>query len=77
MFLDKYIFFAGSGASCVYGLLGAKQNGWHFLATEADVKNYETARKNVENNNMSKNILGKNNRCSFLKYIISYEDKMI
>ncbi|MFH4975049.1 hypothetical protein AB6A40_001758 [Gnathostoma spinigerum] len=26
----------GTGASCVYALLGAKQCGWHFVATDAD-----------------------------------------
>ncbi|KAI4874113.1 hypothetical protein NFI96_028158, partial [Prochilodus magdalenae] len=43
----------GTGASCIYPLLGASMNGWHFLATEVDDICYNYAKKNVEQNNMA------------------------
>ncbi|CAL9683930.1 unnamed protein product [Knipowitschia caucasica] len=44
----------GTGASCIYPLLGATMNGWYFLATEVDDICFNYAKKNVEQNNMSK-----------------------
>ncbi|XP_064613213.1 RNA N6-adenosine-methyltransferase mettl16-like [Liolophura sinensis] len=46
----------GSGASCVYPLLGCKMNNWHFLATEVDEENLVYARQNVEKNRFSEMI---------------------
>ncbi|CAG9537090.1 unnamed protein product [Cercopithifilaria johnstoni] len=46
----------GTGASCVYALLGAKQFGWRFLATDADPFAIEIASRNVEKNDMSERI---------------------
>ncbi|KAJ0063424.1 hypothetical protein NL108_002678 [Boleophthalmus pectinirostris] len=43
----------GTGASCIYPLLGATMNGWYFLATEVDDICFNYAKKNVEQNNMS------------------------
>ncbi|XP_072318879.1 RNA N(6)-adenosine-methyltransferase mettl16 [Eucyclogobius newberryi] len=43
----------GTGASCIYPLLGATLNGWYFLATEVDDICFNYAKKNVEQNNMS------------------------
>ncbi|XP_075957034.1 RNA N(6)-adenosine-methyltransferase mettl16 [Anarhichas minor] len=43
----------GTGASCIYPLLGATMNGWYFLATEVDDICFDYATKNVEQNNMS------------------------
>ncbi|XP_028856472.1 RNA N6-adenosine-methyltransferase mettl16-like [Denticeps clupeoides] len=43
----------GTGASCIYPLLGATMNDWHFLATEVDDICYNYAKKNVEQNNLS------------------------
>ncbi|MGH0162819.1 UNVERIFIED_CONTAM: hypothetical protein FKN15_043942 [Acipenser sinensis] len=43
----------GTGASCIYPLLGASMNGWFFLATEVDDMCYNYAKKNVEQNNLS------------------------
>ncbi|XP_076833452.1 RNA N(6)-adenosine-methyltransferase mettl16 [Brachyhypopomus gauderio] len=43
----------GTGASCIYPLLGASMNGWYFLATEVDDICYNYAKKNVEQNNMA------------------------
>ncbi|VDN89288.1 unnamed protein product [Brugia pahangi] len=46
----------GTGASCVYALLGAKQFGWRFLATDADPFAIEIANRNVQKNGMSERI---------------------
>ncbi|XP_072909379.1 RNA N(6)-adenosine-methyltransferase mettl16 [Hemitrygon akajei] len=43
----------GTGASCIYPLLGATMNGWFFLATEVDDMCFDYAMKNVEQNNLS------------------------
>ncbi|XP_060902451.1 RNA N6-adenosine-methyltransferase mettl16 [Labrus mixtus] len=43
----------GTGASCIYPLLGATMNGWYFLATEVDDVCFDYATKNVEQNNLS------------------------
>ncbi|CAN0142790.1 unnamed protein product, partial [Hapterophycus canaliculatus] len=40
----------GTGASCIYPLLGAKVAGWSFLATEIDPVSAEWADKNVRAN---------------------------
>lgn len=43
----------GTGASCIYPLLGATLNGWYFLATEVDDMCFNYAKKNVEKNNLA------------------------
>ncbi|XP_068236173.1 RNA N6-adenosine-methyltransferase mettl16 [Palaemon carinicauda] len=47
----------GCGASCIYPLLAAKQNGWYMLATEADEINFDCAVSNVKNNSMENHIV--------------------
>ncbi|CAM9946766.1 unnamed protein product [Pylaiella littoralis] len=42
----------GTGASCIYPLLGAKVAGWSFLATEIDAVSAEWAEKNVRSNGL-------------------------
>uniref|UniRef100_A0A183DYD8 U6 small nuclear RNA (adenine-(43)-N(6))-methyltransferase n=1 Tax=Gongylonema pulchrum TaxID=637853 RepID=A0A183DYD8_9BILA len=46
----------GTGASCVYALLGARQCGWRFLATDADPSAVQVATANVQRNNLSERI---------------------
>uniref|UniRef100_A0A2P2HZU5 U6 snRNA m(6)A methyltransferase n=1 Tax=Hirondellea gigas TaxID=1518452 RepID=A0A2P2HZU5_9CRUS len=46
----------GSGASCVYGLLGARQCGWHMLATDTDADSLAAAAANVASNNMQHSV---------------------
>ena len=50
--------FAGCGATCVYGLLGAVKNKWKFVASEADLGNYDHAQRNVQKNKMEDSIKG-------------------
>ncbi|CAM6128485.1 unnamed protein product [Calypogeia fissa] len=40
----------GTGANCIYPLLGAALNGWHFVATDITPVAVEWARKNLQNN---------------------------
>lgn len=49
---------SGTGASCIYPLLGATMNGWFFLATEVDDICFDYATKNVEQNNLSDLVKG-------------------
>ena len=51
--------WSGTGASCIYPLLGATMNGWYFLATEVDDICFDYATKNVEQNKLSDLIRGK------------------
>ncbi|KAK4227416.1 hypothetical protein QBC38DRAFT_509680 [Podospora fimiseda] len=47
----------GTGASCIYPLLGTIQRpSWHFIATDIDDKSLEHAKQNVEMNNLSDRI---------------------
>jgi len=43
----------------VYALLGAKLNGWKFIATDADATNIDYATDNVSRNNLSDRIRGR------------------
>lgn len=47
----------GCGATCIYPLLAAKQNGWYMLATEADKINYDCSVSNVNANNLESHIV--------------------
>ncbi|OHF03032.1 hypothetical protein CORC01_01790 [Colletotrichum orchidophilum] len=46
----------GTGASCIYPLLGCTQRKWSFFATDIDPKSLEFAKKNVELNNLQSQI---------------------
>jgi len=56
--LILYVFLVGTGASCVYALLGAKLNSWKFIATDADATNVDYATANVDRNNLADKIKG-------------------
>lgn len=47
----------GTGASCIYALLGARMNGWQFIATEIDPVSYASAKVNVARNALESQIL--------------------
>jgi 23S rRNA (adenine1618-N6)-methyltransferase len=47
----------GTGASCIYPLLGCKQRErWRFAGTDIDDKSLQYARRNVETNGLQKRI---------------------
>ncbi|ROW01212.1 hypothetical protein VSDG_02838 [Cytospora chrysosperma] len=46
----------GTGASCIYPLLGSAQRPWSFIATDIDPENLRNAAKNVERNGLQSRI---------------------
>ena len=67
---------SGCGASCIYPLLGAKTNGWEFIASEADELSHKYAKKNIEINNLGHKIaLKKVKKASLLKDVIDKENE--
>ena len=42
----------GTGASCIYALLGATMNKWKFIATDIDPASYVCAKENVARNHL-------------------------
>ncbi|TWU79072.1 hypothetical protein ED733_008642 [Metarhizium rileyi] len=46
----------GTGASCIYPLLGCSQRPWSFIATDIDGESLKWARRNVEINDLSSRI---------------------
>ncbi|EQC40043.1 hypothetical protein SDRG_02699 [Saprolegnia diclina VS20] len=46
----------GTGASCIYPLLGHALNQWRFVATDIDAASLECARANVAANNLEQHI---------------------
>ncbi|CAI5715460.1 unnamed protein product [Peronospora destructor] len=42
----------GTGANCIYALLGATMNKWKFIATEIDAESYACAKENVARNHL-------------------------
>ncbi|KPM37623.1 hypothetical protein AK830_g8937 [Neonectria ditissima] len=46
----------GTGASCIYPLLGCTERPWSFIATDIDPKSLEFARKNVALNHLQHRI---------------------
>ncbi|PHH60290.1 hypothetical protein CDD81_1880 [Ophiocordyceps australis] len=46
----------GTGASCIYPLLGCVQRPWSFIATDIDNESLQWARANVERNGLSNRI---------------------
>ncbi|CAI5708430.1 unnamed protein product [Hyaloperonospora brassicae] len=42
----------GTGASCIYALLGATMNKWKFIATEIDAESFACAKENVSRNHL-------------------------
>ncbi|MEQ1726797.1 MAG: 23S rRNA (adenine(1618)-N(6))-methyltransferase RlmF [Vicinamibacterales bacterium] len=47
---DVPILDIGSGASCIYPLLGASEYGWSFVATDSDLSSHRWARQIVRIN---------------------------
>ncbi|KAK4233901.1 hypothetical protein C8A03DRAFT_38354 [Achaetomium macrosporum] len=46
----------GTGASCIYPLLGTAQRPWSFVATDIDAKNLSYAKKNIRLNDLEERI---------------------
>ncbi len=46
----------GTGASCIYPLLGNAVYNWSFIGTDIDADSLKIAQKNIDNNNLGNNI---------------------
>ena len=46
----------GTGATCIYPLLGNAEYGWNFVGTDIDEKSLQTAQTIIAKNNLSSNI---------------------
>ncbi|KAK4142582.1 uncharacterized protein C8A04DRAFT_38226 [Dichotomopilus funicola] len=46
----------GTGASCIYPILGTAQRPWHFVATDIDTKSLGYAEKNVRLNRLDEQV---------------------
>ncbi|KAK3306416.1 uncharacterized protein B0T15DRAFT_527135 [Chaetomium strumarium] len=46
----------GTGASCIYPLLGAAQRPWNFVATDIDTRNLSYAKTNIKLNGLEERI---------------------
>ncbi|WP_299228966.1 23S rRNA (adenine(1618)-N(6))-methyltransferase RlmF [uncultured Psychroserpens sp.] len=44
----------GTGATCIYPLLGNAEYNWHFIASETDSSAFKTAQVIIEKNNLNK-----------------------
>lgn len=47
---------SGTGASCIFPLLGAASYGWNFVATEIDPESVASARSNVNANQLQEKV---------------------
>lgn len=54
--LGRWANLRGTGASCIYPLLGAKIHGWSFVATDIDETSLRHARHNVALNRLEATI---------------------
>ncbi len=46
----------GTGECCIYPILAARKNNWHFTATEADEINYHCSLKTLERNSLQSHV---------------------
>ncbi|MBU2951737.1 23S rRNA (adenine(1618)-N(6))-methyltransferase RlmF [Tamlana agarivorans] len=67
----------GTGASCIYPILGHAEYGWHFVGTDIDKKSLEYAQKIVDKNDLGEAIeLRKQDAASLIfKGVINENDQ--
>ncbi len=53
----------GTGASCIYPLLGTRLNRWSFLATDIDKDSLAVAKENVARNGLMDKVKGGSTCC--------------
>nr|BAN65609.1 conserved hypothetical protein [Babesia bovis] len=46
----------GTGANCIYPLIGSAEYGWSFIATDIDINALMLAKQNIQLNNMAKTV---------------------
>ena len=74
---NVHVLDIGTGATCIYPLLGHSQYGWHFTATEIDKNAFENAVKIVKKNNFQAfiELRFQNNWGSILKGVVEPKEK--
>ena len=53
---DISILDIGTGATCIYPLLGTKEYGWKFIGTDIDTDSLKNSQQIIDSNNLSSNI---------------------
>jgi len=51
-----YILDIGTGATCIYPLLGVAENNWNFTAVDIDLDSLDSAQDIIDDNNLDANI---------------------
>ena len=66
----------GTGATCIYPLLGVAENNWNFVATDIDLDSLDTSQDNIDDNNFSDKIELRQqfNENNILKGVLKDED---
>jgi 23S rRNA (adenine1618-N6)-methyltransferase len=66
----------GTGATCIYPLLGAAEYDWNFVATDIDFKSLDTAQDIIHDNNLGSKIALRQqpDENNILKGILNNED---
>jgi len=68
----------GTGANCIYPIIGSQAYNWDFVATDINIKALENAKKIVDSNNNLKNKIVlklQKNKNNIFQGIINSEDK--
>jgi len=75
---DAKLLDIGTGATCIYPLLGSREYNWNFIASETDKNAFENSAKIIKMNNLGKQIelRFQSNWESILKGIIKADDKI-
>ena len=68
----------GTGASCIYPLLGHAEYGWHFITSEIDKASYKSAKNIIKKNNLDEAVVLRfqNNPQWILKDIIQPSERI-
>ncbi len=69
----------GTGASCIYPIIGVTEYGWRFIATDNDSKSLEVAKNIIQKNSVLTNQIGcriQPNKNNIFKGILTKKDKI-
>lgn len=74
---DVHVLDVGTGASCIYPLLGHALYNWNFVGTDVDEKSFQIAQKIIDKNNLGDAIALRfqNDYQHILKGILKPSDK--
>jgi len=72
---DIKVLDIGTGANCIYPIIGNRSYGWKFIASDIDPISVENAKKIIKNNNLEDKIIIKlqTDKNNFFKGIIDEE----